>query len=107
MAPEQWHLLGANQMFYNTRNIPLMELSDHYPVFGFFNLNEHQWPEKPSGTLTYVRIVTADTNLPVMMVDRNIRIGNSSNDSFAFYFNKQRYTASASMFKIRTVYYSN
>ncbi|CAF4350325.1 unnamed protein product [Rotaria socialis] len=73
MAPEQWHLLGANQMFYNTRNIPLMELSDHYPVFGFFNLNEHQWPEKPSvfgffnlnehqwpekpsGTLTYVRI---------------------------------------------------
>ncbi|CAF3441996.1 unnamed protein product [Rotaria socialis] len=81
MAPEQWHLLGANQMFYNTRNIPLMELSDHYPVFGFFNLNEHQWPEKPSGTLTYVRIVTADTNLPVMMVDRNIRIGNSSNDT--------------------------
>jgi phospholipase C len=81
MASEQWHLLGRNRMFYNTRNIPLIELSDHYPVIGFFNLTKQQWPERPSGVLTYVQFVTADTNLPVMINDRNIQIGNSSNST--------------------------
>ncbi|CAF3389901.1 unnamed protein product [Rotaria sp. Silwood1] len=81
MASEQWHLLGKNRMFYNTRNIPLMELSDHYPIWGFFNLSKKNWPEQPSGVLTYVSFVTVDTNLPVMIVDRNIQIGNSTNDT--------------------------
>ncbi|CAF1284982.1 unnamed protein product [Rotaria sordida] len=81
MASEQWHLLGKNRMFYNTRNIPLMELSDHYPVWGFFNLSKYQWPEQSSGILTYVNFVTVDTNLPVMIIDRNIQIGNSTNDT--------------------------
>ncbi|CAF1096814.1 unnamed protein product [Adineta steineri] len=81
MASEQWHLLGKNRMFYNTRNIPLIELSDHYPVVGFFNLSKHQWPDRPSGVLTYVQIVTADTDLPVIIHDRNILIGNSSNEN--------------------------
>jgi len=81
MASEQWHLFGRNRMFYNTRNIPLMELSDHYPVVGFFNLSQQQWPERPSGVLTYVQFVTADTNLPIMIIDRNIQIGNSSNET--------------------------
>ena len=55
MASEQWHLLGRNRMFYNTRNIPLIELSDHYPIVGFFNLTKQQWPKRPSGVLTYVQ----------------------------------------------------
>lgn len=81
MASEQWHLLGKNRMFYNARNIPLMDLSDHYPVIGFFNLSKRQWPEQPSGVLTYVNFVTADTDLPIINVDRNLRIGNSSNET--------------------------
>jgi len=81
MASEQWHLLGRNRMFYNTRNIPLMELSDHYPVIGFFNLSQKQWPERPSGVLTYVQFVTADTNLPIRIINRNIQIENSSNET--------------------------
>jgi len=81
MASEQWHLLGKNRMFYNTRNIPLIELSDHYPVVGFFNLSKHQWPGRPSGVLTYVQFVTADNNLPIIIDNRNIRIGNSSNET--------------------------
>ena len=81
MASEQWHLLGRNRMLSNTRNLPLIELSDHYPVVGFFNLTEQQWPERPSGVLTYVRFVTADTNLPIMIIDRDLQISNSSNET--------------------------
>jgi hypothetical protein len=81
MASEQWHLLGRNRLFSNTRNIPLIELSDHYPVVGFFNLSQQQWPERPSGVLTYVQFVTADTNLPIINVNRSIQIGNSSNET--------------------------
>lgn len=81
LASDQWHLLGKNRLFYNTRNIPLMELSDHYPVIGFFNLSQYQWPERPSGVLTYVQFITADTNLPIIINERNLEIGNSSNET--------------------------
>jgi hypothetical protein len=81
MASKQWHLLGRNHSFYNSRNIPLLELSDHYPVVGFFNQTKQQWSSKPSGVLTYVKFVTADTNLPVIIIDREVRIGNSSNET--------------------------
>ncbi len=81
MASEQWHLLGRDRMFTNSRNLPLMELSDHYPIVGFFNLSQKQWPESSSGVLTYVQFVTADTNLPIMNIDRHIKIGNSSNET--------------------------
>jgi sphingomyelin phosphodiesterase len=85
MATEQWHLLGRGRMFFNKRNIPLMELSDHYPIVGFFNLSKKQWPDQPTGVLTYVQFITTDTDLPVMIMDRNIRIGNSSNDTGSFF----------------------
>jgi sphingomyelin phosphodiesterase len=81
MASKQWHLLGRNHSFYNSRNIPLLELSDHYPVIGFFNQTKQSWPAKSSGILTYVKFVTADTNLPVMIVDREVRIGKSTNET--------------------------
>ena len=81
LASEQWHLLGKDRMFGNPRNIPLMELSDHYPVLGFFNLSERVWPDRPAGVLTYVQIVTAETNLPVILVDRDVRLGNSSDEN--------------------------
>jgi hypothetical protein len=81
MASKQWHLLGKNHSFYNSRNIPLLELSDHYPVIGFFNQSKQQWPAKSSGVITYVKFVTANTNLPVMIIDREVRIGQSTNET--------------------------
>ncbi|CAF3916453.1 unnamed protein product [Rotaria sp. Silwood2] len=81
MASKQWHLLGKNHLFYNTRNIPLLELSDHYPVIGFFNQSKQQWSYRPSGVLTYVKFLTVDTNLPVIIVDRELRIGTSTNQT--------------------------
>lgn len=85
MASEQWHLLGKNRMLSNTRNLPLIELSDHYPVMGFFNLSRREWPSRPSGVLTYVEIFTADTDSPIINQDRNIQIGNSSNETAALF----------------------
>ncbi|CAF2018337.1 unnamed protein product [Rotaria magnacalcarata] len=81
MASKQWRLLGENHSFYNTRNIPLIELSDHYPVISFFNLSRQQWSRRPSGVITYVKFMTADTNLPVIIVDRELRIGTSINQT--------------------------
>jgi len=81
MASKQWHLLGRNHSFYNSRNIPLLELSDHYPVIGFFNQSKQQWSYRPSGILTYVKFVTTDTNLPVIIIDREVRIGKSTNET--------------------------
>jgi calcineurin-like phosphoesterase family protein len=81
MASKQWHLLGRNHSFYNSRNIPLLELSDHYPVIGFFNQSKQQWSYRPSGVLTYVKFVTTDTNLPVIIIDREVRIGRSTNET--------------------------
>ncbi|CAF1683530.1 unnamed protein product, partial [Adineta ricciae] len=85
MASDQWQLLGRNRMFHNPRNVPLMELSDHYPIIGFFNLSKRQWPQRPSGVLTYVQIVTADEDLPIVLSDRNILIGNSSNETASLF----------------------
>ena len=79
MASKQWHLLGRNHSFYNPRNLPLLELSDHYPVMGFFSQNQQQWPTKSSGVITYVKFLTLDTNLPVVLIDRELRLGKSSN----------------------------
>jgi phospholipase C len=81
MASKQWHLLGKNHLFYNSRNIPLLELSDHYPIIGFFNQSKQQWSSRPSGVITYVKFVTADTNLPVIIINREVRIGKSSNET--------------------------
>jgi sphingomyelin phosphodiesterase len=81
MASKQWHLLGRNHSFYNSRNIPLLELSDHYPVIGFFHQNKQQLSYKPSGVLTYVKFVTIDSNFPVMIIDREVRIGTSINET--------------------------
>ncbi|CAF0961334.1 unnamed protein product [Adineta steineri] len=82
MASKQWHLLGRNHLFYDTRNIPLLELSDHYPVIGFFNQSKQQWSShRQSGVLTYVNFFTVDTNLPVIIIDREIRIGTSINET--------------------------
>lgn len=78
LASKQWHSLGRNRLFFDDKNIPIMELSDHYPVVGFFNLSEQEWPERPSGVITYVQIVTADTNLPLVILDRKLYIVNSS-----------------------------
>ena len=77
MASKQWHLLGRNHSFYNSRNIPLIELSDHYPVIGFFNQTKQELSYKSSGILTYVKLFTMDTNLPVIIIDREVRIGTS------------------------------
>ncbi|UJR35818.1 hypothetical protein I4U23_028565 [Adineta vaga] len=85
MASKQWHLLSRNHSFYNKRNIPLVELSDHYPVIGFFQQNKQQWSRKQSGVLTYVKFVTADRNLPVMIVDRELRIGTSENETSSLF----------------------
>lgn len=86
MASKQWHLLGSQRSFYNSRNIPLLELSDHYPVVGFFNRSRRSWSSsKPSGVLTYVQLVTADTNLPVIIVDREVRLGKSANETGALF----------------------
>lgn len=84
MASEQWHLLGRNHSFYNTKNIPLLELSDHYPVSGFFNQTQ-QLVSRPSGVITYVKLITADTNLPVIILDREIRIGTSTNETSSLF----------------------
>ncbi|CAF0805838.1 unnamed protein product [Rotaria sordida] len=81
MASKQWRLLGENHLFYDTRNIPLLELSDHYPVIGFFNQSKQQWSYRPSGVLTYVKLITVDTNLPVIIVDRELQIGTSTNET--------------------------
>lgn len=81
MASKQWHLLGENHSFYNPRNIPLIELSDHYPVVGFFNRSRRQWSTRQSGVVTYVKLVTAETDLPVMIVDREVRVGTSSDEA--------------------------
>jgi sphingomyelin phosphodiesterase len=81
MASQQWHLLGRNRSYYDSRNIPLLELSDHYPVIGFFQRNPQTWPHRSSGVLTYVQLFTADTNLPVIIVDRDIHIADTSNRS--------------------------
>ena len=81
LASEQWHLLGRDRIFSKTRNIPLMELSDHYPIVGFFNLSKHAWPDRSSGVLTTVQLVTVDTNLPVMLVDRHVRLGDSTDQN--------------------------
>jgi sphingomyelin phosphodiesterase len=81
MASKQWHLLDRNRLFYDARNIPLLELSDHYPVIGFFNQSKQQWSDRQSGVLTYVKFITVDTNLPVIIMDREIRIGTSTNES--------------------------
>ena len=85
MASEQWHLLGKNRMLSNTRNVPLLELSDHYPVVGFFNLSRREWPWRSSGVLTYVQFFTAETDTPIILSDRYIQIGNSSNDTAALF----------------------
>ena len=79
MASEQWHLLGREKLLYNTRNIPLMELSDHYPVIGFFSGNQQTWPKRTSGVLTYVQLVTAHTHMPVVILNRELRLDHSSN----------------------------
>ncbi|CAF0828432.1 unnamed protein product [Adineta ricciae] len=85
LASKQWHLLGRNHSFYNVRNIPLLELSDHYPVLGFFRQTQHQWSQRQSGVITYVKFVTADTNLPVIIVDRELRIATSQNETGALF----------------------
>ena len=85
MASKQWHLLGRNHSFYNARNIPLLELSDHYPVIGFFQDNRQSWSRRSSGVVTHVQLFTADTNLPVMLLDRELRIGRSTNESASLF----------------------
>jgi sphingomyelin phosphodiesterase len=80
MASKQWHLLGSNHSFYDSRNLPLLELSDHYPVIGFFNQSKQKWSSKSSGVITYVKFVTADTNLSVIIIDREVRIAQSTNE---------------------------
>jgi phospholipase C len=81
LASDQWHLLGKDRMLFNTRNIPLMELSDHYPIVGFFNLSRLIGRRQPSGVLTYVQLFTLDTHQPVIINERSLRIGNSSNET--------------------------
>jgi hypothetical protein len=81
MASKQWHLLGSNHSFYDSRNVPLLELSDHYPVIGFFNQSKQKWPLKPSGVITYIKFVTVDTNLPIMIIDREVRIAQTTNET--------------------------
>ena len=85
MASKQWHLLGRNHSFYNTRNIPLLELSDHYPVLGFFQGNPLSRSQRPSGVVTHVQLFTADTNVPVTLVDRDLRLGRSTNESASLF----------------------
>lgn len=79
LASEQWHLLGRNHSFYNERNIPLLELSDHYPVTGFYRENLPKNFRRPSGVVTYVEIYTADTNQPIVLLDRLVQLGQTSN----------------------------
>ena len=82
MASKQWHSLGSHHRFYNSKNLPLIELSDHYPVVGFFNRSKQSWSlTKQSGVITYVQLVTVDTNLPVIIVNREVRLGQSSNET--------------------------
>ena len=81
MASEQWHLLGQNHSFYDSRNMPLMELSDHYPVIGFFQKNNRSWFRRTSGVITYIELYTVDTNLPVIIVERELVLGKSSNQT--------------------------
>lgn len=79
MASKQWHLLGRNHSFYNSRNLPLLELSDHYPVIGFFTENKRKHPLRSSGIISYVKIITADGNLPIVLIDHELQVEQSSN----------------------------
>ncbi|CAF0760119.1 unnamed protein product, partial [Didymodactylos carnosus] len=63
LAIEQWHLLGTNSSkIYNNKNVPIMELSDHYPVVGFSNLTLLEWPQEQFGIITIIQFRTKETN---------------------------------------------
>ena len=82
LASEQWHLLGRNHSFYNERNVPLIELSDHYPVTGFYQANPPSNFRRPSGVITSVQLYTADTHQPVVLSERALHLASpSSNDT--------------------------
>lgn len=75
VSSEQWRLIGENSSFYDSRNIPLIELSDHYPIVGFFQGNRRFSSKQSSTLISFVRLYDEQTQRPVIVVDGYLRLG--------------------------------